>query len=78
MRGAINPGKLRLSYRRAAEKIPASMRPGQLTPENPDAAGATVADPTSFNEAGAIRAFFTKFDPLRILSWRGSSSIPGA
>ena len=24
------------------------------------------------------RAFFTKFDPLRILSWRGSSSIPGA
>ena len=25
-----------------------------------------------------LRAFFTKFDPLRTPSWRGSSSIPGA
>ena len=51
--GAINPGKRRAgSY--ASIKLGASMRPGQLTPENLFAGGHEANSRVGFNEAGAI------------------------
>ena len=63
--GAINPGKRSRLFHGALQVEQASMRPGQLTPENSDGLKRRRCGSSRFNEAGAINP--GKLQPLRIL-----------
>ena len=52
--GAINPGKPERLAGEARRQNVASMRPGQLTPENGPGSSGFLCRFGSFNEAGAI------------------------
>ena len=70
--GAINPGKL---LRRTQLPLPrggASMRPGQLTPENCSRRRGCWFGMPSFNEAGAINPGKRRYDSVFCKSFKAS------